>query len=99
VAPAAAAPAVAPAAEAGRFRLQVAAVRTRAEAEAIAAKVKREFAKKLANHQAVIDSAAVGDMGTFYRVRVGPYANANEPRQLCISMRAAGGYDCMVVTQ
>ena len=98
VAPAAA-PAAVPAAEAGRFRLQVAAVRTRAEAEAIAAKVKREFAKKLASHQAVINSAAVGDMGTFYRVRVGPYANANEPRQLCISMRAAGGYDCMVVTQ
>jgi cell division protein FtsN len=74
-------------------------VRSRAEAEAVAAKLKKDYAKKLGSRQAVIDEAAIGNMGTFYRVRVGPYANANEPRQLCITLRASGGFDCMVVTQ
>lgn len=93
--PAAAAPAVAE----GKFRLQVAAVRSREEANAVAARLKKEFAKKIGGREPVIDEAAIGNMGTFYRVRVGPYASANEPRQLCITLRASAGFDCLVVTQ
>ena len=99
-APVAAAPAVAaPAAASGKFRLQVAAVRSRQEADAIAAKLKKEYGRKLASRDPVIDEAAIGNMGTFYRVRVGPYADANEPRRLCVTLRSSGGYDCLVVTQ
>jgi hypothetical protein len=36
-------------------------------------------------------------MGTFYRVRLGPFADANEPRELCGRLRVAG-VDCMLVT-
>lgn len=91
-------PAVVPAASAGRFRLQIAAVRTRAEADSILAKVKKEYGRKL-GASLMVDEATVGDMGTFYRVRVGPYEAANKPRQLCITLRTNGGYDCMVVTE
>ncbi len=96
--PVAAAPAAASAAS-GKFRLQVAAVRTRQEADAIAAKLKKDLGKKLASREPVIDEAAIGNMGTFYRVRIGPYADANEPRRLCVGLRSSGGYDCLVVTQ
>lgn len=96
--PAAPAPAAASApAASGRFKLQVAAVRTKAEADAIAAKLKKEMGRKLASRDPVVDEAAIGNMGTFYRVRIGPYADANEPRRLCVTLRAAGGYDCLVV--
>ena len=37
-------------------------------------------------------------MGTFYRVRVGPYADAKEPQQLCGGLRSSG-FDCLVVIQ
>ena len=83
----------------GKFRLQVAAVRSREEANAVAARLKKDFAKKIGGREPIIDEAAIGNMGTFYRVRVGPYASANEPRQLCITLRASAGFDCLVVTQ
>lgn len=45
-----------------------------------------------------IDEAVIGSMGTFYRVRLGPYANAKEPNQLCTTLKPQG-FDCLVVTQ
>lgn len=89
----------APVTASGKYKLQVAAVRSRAEADAIAARLKKEFGKKLAARVPVVDEAAVGNMGTFYRVRVGPYADANEPRRLCVTLRQSNGFDCLVVTQ
>jgi cell division protein FtsN len=83
---------------AGKYKLQVAAVRSREEAERLAA--------SLAGYQAVqsglvspeIDEAVIGSMGTFYRVRLGPYADAAEPGQLCKTLKPQG-FDCLVVTQ
>jgi cell division protein FtsN len=45
-----------------------------------------------------IDEAVIGSMGTFYRVRLGPYADAAEPGQLCKTLKPQG-FDCLVVTQ
>jgi tetratricopeptide (TPR) repeat protein len=82
----------------GRYKLQVAAVRSREEAE--------KLAETLRGYQAVqngvvtpeIDEAVIGSMGTFYRVRLGPYADATEPGQLCKTLKPQG-FDCLVVTQ
>lgn len=82
----------------GRYKLQVAAVRSREEAE--------RLAQSLSGYQPVangtvtpeIDEAVIGSMGTFYRVRLGPYANEKEPGQLCKTLKPQG-FDCMVVTQ
>lgn len=82
----------------GAYKLQVAAVRSRDEAE--------RLAKSLGGYQGVqngtvsteIDEAVIGSMGTFYRVRLGPYADAKEPGQLCKTLRPQG-FDCLVVTQ
>ncbi len=99
---AAAAPAAlaAPAAPAfkGKFRLQVAAVRSRAEAEALAQKLKQAHGAAIGGREPAIEQSVIGAMGTFYRVRVGPYADANEPRQLCARIKP-DGFDCLVVTQ
>jgi len=89
--------ATAPAAPTGRYQLQVAAVRSRAEAQAVAERFKQQHAKELAARQTIIDEANVGSMGTFYRVRLGPFADASEPRELCGRLRVAG-VDCMLVT-
>ena len=48
--------------------------------------------------QPEISEAVLGNMGTFYRVRIGPYADAKEPQQLCGGLRSSG-FDCLVVTQ
>ncbi|MEE8296819.1 MAG: SPOR domain-containing protein, partial [Hyphomicrobium sp.] len=81
----------------GKYRLQVAAVRSRSEADAVAARLMQKYGGKLGQRRPVVDEAVIGSMGTFYRVRVGPYANAKEPQQLCGTLRTSG-FDCLVVT-
>jgi tetratricopeptide (TPR) repeat protein len=82
----------------GKFRLQVAAVRSRSEAAALAAKLMADHGSELGPRQPEISEAVLGNMGTFYRVRIGPYADAKEPQQLCGGLRSSG-FDCLVVTQ
>jgi cell division protein FtsN len=88
----------APAAAGGRYRLQVAAVRSRDEAERVASSVMQHEGVMGGAVRPEIDEAVLGSMGTFYRVRLGPYADAAVPGQLCKSLRPQG-YDCLVVAQ
>lgn len=82
----------------GAYRLQIAAVRSRTEAEAVAARVKTEHGREIGARKLDIDQTVFGNMGTFYRVRLGPYAAVGEPKALCDQLRTKG-YDCLVVTQ
>jgi cell division septation protein DedD len=81
----------------GAYRLQIATVRSRKEANAVATRVRSEYAGAIGSRQIEIDETVFGGMGTFYRVRLGPYANVNEPKVLCEQLRPKG-YDCLVVT-
>jgi hypothetical protein len=82
----------------GKFRLQVAAVRSRSEAEALAGLLVGRHADQLGGRHPEVDESVIGSMGTFYRVRLGPYANAKEPEQLCAALRS-DGFDCLVLGQ
>lgn len=82
----------------GRFRAQIATVRTQQEAQALVAKAKREHAAALAAREPEIDQAVVGNMGSFYRVRVGPFATAQEAQAVCIKLKGSG-FDCVSVAQ
>jgi hypothetical protein len=86
------------AAPSGKFRLQVAAVRSRSEAEALAGLLVGRHADQLGGRQPEVDESVIGSMGTFYRVRLGPYASAKEPEQLCVALRS-DGFDCLVLSQ
>jgi len=82
----------------GKYRLQIASVRSRVEADNLAHRVVAEYGADLGPRAPIVDEAVIGSMGTFYRVRVGPYANAAEPQKLCGKLQA-NGFDCLVVTQ
>lgn len=82
----------------GKYRLQLASVRSREEADRLAQTVMTEHGSLLSGAAAEIDETVIGNMGTFYRVRVGPYADASEPKKLCSQLKPQG-YDCQVVTQ
>jgi hypothetical protein len=97
-APAAAPVNVASTGGAGKYKLQVAAVRSREEAERLAQSLHGFQPVKDGAVSAEIDEAVIGSMGTFYRVRLGPYADAKEPGQLCKTLKPQG-FDCLVVTQ
>ncbi len=81
----------------GKYKIHIAAVRSRAEAEALAQKLTAQNGAALKNRAPVVDEAVIGSMGTFYRVRVGSYATADEPRGVCNTLRTSG-FDCLVVT-
>jgi cell division septation protein DedD len=92
-------PAPVPASKAaGKYRVQLGAVRTQEEARALADKAKREHAAALAAVEPEIDQAVLGNMGSFYRVRFGPYATMQETEAVCGRLRGSG-LDCMSVTQ
>jgi cell division protein FtsN len=80
----------------GRFRIQIGMVRTEAEAAALSARLKREHPDALAQREAEIDEAVVGNMGSFYRVRVGPFASAQDGQAACAKLKGSG-FDCLVV--
>jgi SPOR domain len=82
----------------GRFRVQLAIVRSQDEAQAVVAKVKREHAGVLAGGEPLIDQAVIGNMGSFYRVRVGPFATQYEGQAVCAKLKGSG-VDCLLVTQ
>lgn len=82
----------------GQFRIQIAAVRNQAEAKALAGKVMREHAAMLAAHEAQIDQTVMGNMGSFYRVLIGPFASAQETQGVCAKLKGAG-LDCLVTAQ
>jgi hypothetical protein len=82
----------------GRFSVQVAMVRSQNEAATLAAKIKRNYAAAFPSREPEIDETVVGNMGTFYRVRVGPFATQNEGQQACAKLKGSG-LDCMVVTE
>lgn len=63
----------------------------------MAQKLTQAHGTELASRTPTVDEAVIGSMGTFYRVRVGGYANVDEPRGVCNKLRTSG-FDCLVVT-
>ncbi len=96
VAPRAPAPTPSPArAAAGGYVVQVSSQRSEEEARAAFASLQKRFPQVLGSYQASIQSATVGDRGTYYRVRVGPFGSSTDASTVCNNLRAAGG-DCVV---
>ena len=102
-----AAPALAPAKPSGKpvaankkvgtYRIQVAAVKSRDEASAIISKV-QALGGAAAAAGTTVDEATFGSMGTFYRVRLGPFASAAATKEPCNALKASG-LDCLVTTK
>lgn len=82
----------------GKFRVQVGMVRTQDQARELAGKVKGQYAAAFGLREPQIDQAVVGNMGSFYRVRVGPFASPQEGQAACAKLKGSG-LDCLVVTQ
>ena len=56
----------------GRYRVQIAAVRSEEEAQKVVRKLQARHGVLLASRSPLIDQAVIGNMGRFYRVRLGP---------------------------
>ncbi|MGE0766008.1 MAG: SPOR domain-containing protein [Hyphomicrobiaceae bacterium] len=81
---------------AGAYKLQLAAVRSKTEAEAMAAKVRREDAALVGKRTVEIVEDVYGNMGRFYRVRIGSFSDVKQASTVCASLRSRQ-MDCVVL--
>jgi hypothetical protein len=91
----AAEPAAAPSAGGG-YRLQLATSRSEAEAQALWKKVAQT--QSLPGVQPAIEKVDIGSFGTFYALRIGPFANKAESLKVCNALKRSG-IDCSPAEQ
>lgn len=89
-APAVAAPA------GGGYRVQLANSRSKADARALWKQVQSKN-KQLASLQPQIGKVDIGSFGTFYSLKVGPFATRSESTKLCNALKR-NGTDCSIVS-
>ncbi|MGI9421824.1 MAG: SPOR domain-containing protein [Hyphomicrobiaceae bacterium] len=84
------------AAKKGRYNVQIATVREKTAAETILRDVASKAPKALAGLRPSIDEAVVGNMGTFYRVRVDGLPTRQASANLC-KVLLDSGHDCFLI--
>jgi len=82
----------------GRYKLQIATVRSKEEASTIMNSLRSRYGTVIAKHPARIDEAVVGNMGTFYRVRLEAFKSKKTALRTCNKLRASG-LDCFPVAR
>lgn len=90
--------AVEPAGASTGVRIQVAAVRSAQEAQGVVQRVQERLGRELGGRVPVVDQAAMGSIGTLYRVQIGPFASASDSQGLCAKLKSEG-LDCRIVSQ
>ncbi len=81
----------------GKYALFVASAKTRQEAIRIATRLKAKHRRAMARQTIAIDPEKGEGDATVYSIKLGPYASANEPRNLCVKLRQTG-FECRVLT-
>jgi hypothetical protein len=90
------APAAAPQASGAGYRVQLANSRSQAEAQALWKQVAKSN-RQLASAAPQIEQVDIGSFGTFYSLKIGPFASQAEGTKVCNALKR-GGTDCSVVS-
>ena len=76
--------------------MQLANSRSKSEAEALWAKAKQSNGS-LSSAPSRVERVNLGGLGTFYTVKIGPFASQSEGSKICNSIKR-GGTDCTVIS-
>jgi len=82
----------------GGYKIQLASLRTEEEAQAAWQQISSRHGSLLAGHPHAIEKTTVGNLGTFYRIQIGPFADKSQSAQLCKSLQSSG-VNCFVVAR
>jgi cell division septation protein DedD len=77
------------------FHLQIATLHSRSEAFALSVRLTSQYGGEFGWRRLQVSETQAENQERAYRVRLGPYANAEEPQRVCTSLRSAG-YECLV---
>jgi len=79
----------------GNYRLQLSPTRSEAEAQALWNQVTK-LNEKLAALQRHVEKTDMGNLGTFYRLQIGPFPDKAESLKVCNALKRSG-VDCFLV--
>ncbi len=79
----------------GGYRLQLTASRSEDEAKQLWQQVLNQH-KELAGREPLIEKTEIGNLGTFYRLQIGPFPDKAESLKLCNALKQSG-VDCFLV--
>lgn len=78
------------------YRLQLASLRSAEEAAAYVSDLRVKQAELLQSYRAQVDESVLGNMGTFYNVRLGPFPDERTSLKVCNRLQR-DGIDCFLV--
>ena len=84
-----------PSAGGGNYRLQLSPTRSEAEAQGLWKQVVKQN-QQLAGLEPHIEKTDMGNLGTFYRLQIGPFPDKAESLKLCNALKRSG-VDCFLV--
>ena len=84
-----------PSAGSGNYRLQLSPTRSEVEARDLWQKVAKQN-QQLAGLEPHIEKTDMGNLGTFYRLQIGPFPDKAESLKLCNALKRSG-VDCFLV--
>ena len=84
-----------PSAAGGNYRLQLSPTRSEVEARDLWQKVAKQN-QQLAGLEPHIEKTDMGNLGTFYRLQIGPFPDKAESLKLCNALKRSG-VDCFLV--
>ena len=92
------APAASPvaAASSGGYLVQVSSQKNEADAQASYRVLQGKYPGVLGSQSVLVKRVDLGEKGVYYRAFAGPFTSADQAAQLCNSLKAAGGPQCLI---
>jgi cell division septation protein DedD len=86
----------APSAGGGGYLVQVSSQKSEADAQASYRALQGKYPGVLGSQTSLVKRVDLGEKGVYYRAFAGPFSSADQATQVCSSLKAAGGPQCLI---
>jgi cell division protein FtsN len=80
----------------GNYLVQVSSQRSEADAQASYRALQNKYPSVLGSQSVVVKRVDLGEKGVYYRAFAGPFNSSDQATQVCSSLKAAGGPQCLI---
>ena len=80
----------------GSYLVQVSSQRSEADAQASYRALQSKYPSVLGSQSVVVKRVDLGEKGVYYRAFAGPFNSSDQATQVCSSLKAAGGPQCLI---
>ncbi len=87
---------VQPAPSGGGFVVQVSSQKSEADAQASFRALQGKYPSVLGSQSVLVKRVDLGEKGIYYRAFAGPFSSSDQATQVCSSLKAAGGPQCII---